>query len=435
MNSITAKDTSIGIIGRFVAILGLVLSILFSLLLFGHNTLAGDEPVLPKGLIKAPREAAVQFGDEEWVRNAIKVMWSDRVRAGVTPLQRLEVPFQPKLHLYVKNEAKSPTGSLKHRVAWSLIMYGLIEGSIHEDTHLYEETSGNTGIGEAYFARMLGLPFTAVMRSGISAQKVDAIRHYGGRVLAAPEGVPVADYYAQVLAGDTKAYDLDQFANAEKAIDYFAGTPAESMNMANEIFQQLSLEKDSCVDWIVTGAGTGGTATSIIRYIRKWQVLNQAACCTKLAVVDPEYSVLFDWYLTGDETLTLPVYTRIEGIGSNGPIKFGDTMSLLRKGISKMYKVPDRASLAGMRLLSDILGFDVGPSSGTIFYGALKLLSDMQQKGNSGSVVMIVCDEGSRYKDKYFSPDWVKKNDLEYDQWFSCLKNFWNTGVWTEPKS
>jgi threonine synthase len=112
----------------------------------------------------------------EWVRAAIKLMWQDRSMAGITPLVRLQVPFNPGISIYLKNEAKSPTGSLKHRVAWALIMGALVDGKIGPQTRLYEASSGNTAIGEAYFARLLGLPFTAVMRPGISEGKIQAIR-------------------------------------------------------------------------------------------------------------------------------------------------------------------------------------------------------------------------------------------------------------------
>ena len=384
-------------------------------------------------VVKAPREGSVRFGDEEWVGAALKKMWQDHLRTGMTPLLEKSPPFQKDIQLYFKNEAKSPTGSLKHRVAWALVMYGLVNGDIQSDTRLYEATSGNTGIAEAYFASLIGLNFTAVLRSTISRHKIEAVKQYGGEAALAPQGKPVDAHLKDLLRADPKSYDLNQFANAEKALDYFSGTPAENMNVANEIFKQMELEPHPCPAWIITGAGTGGTATSIARYIRKWTVLKRNPCPTRLAVVDPEYSVLFDWYLTGDESLTLPVTTRVEGIGSSGPVVFGRTFSLLRKGVSRMVKVPDRASLAAMHLASDLAGFAVGPSTGTNFFGALRVIKQMRDEGKPGSVVTLICDEGSRYKDTYYNPDWVKENGLGYDEWLTCLRRYWEKGEWVEP--
>ena len=142
----------------------------------------------------------------------------------------------------MKNEAKSPTGSLKHRVAWGLVMGALVNGSIGPETHLYEATSGNTAIGEAYFASMLGLPFTAVMRPGISELKIKAIKQYGGKVAIAPPGTAPGRYLEQLLIADPKGYNLNQFANTEKVLDFFDAEPDRNMNLAAEVFRQIGME-------------------------------------------------------------------------------------------------------------------------------------------------------------------------------------------------
>lgn len=381
-------------------------------------------------LTKAPRDASKSFADPLWTRECIRLMWSERRRSGVTPLLHLKPPFGKDLHLYLKNEAKSPTGSLKHRVAWGLIMSALVNGAIGPETHLYEATSGNTAIGEAYFASMLGLPFTAVMRQGISDLKIQAIRQYGGKVAMAPPGVGSAAHLEQLLSENPKGYNLNQFANTEKVLDFFDADPDRSMNLAAEVFRQLDMETAPCPEWFVAGAGSGGTATSIARYLRKWADFNGRNCPARLAVVDPEDSVLFDWYLTGNETLSLPSGSRIEGIGTSGPVVFGKTFSLLRQGVSHMFKVPDSASLAAMQIVSQLVGFEVGPSTGTNFYGALCLLARMHKEGRSGSIVSIICDEGSRYRDKYYNMTWIKESGLNPDPWKKSLSGSWETGRW-----
>ena len=384
-------------------------------------------------LTKAPREASQSFADPIWVRESIRLMWSERRRSGVTPLLHLNAPFNKNVHLYLKNEAKSPTGSLKHRVAWGLIMSALVNGEIGPNTHLYEATSGNTAIGEAYFASMLGLPFTAVMRPGISELKIRAIKQYGGKAAIAPSGMAPGAYLEQLLLTDAQGYNLNQFANTEKVLDFFDAEPDRSMNLAAEVYRQLGMESMPCPEWFVAGAGSGGTATSIARYLRKWADFNGRNCPAKLAVVDPEDSVLFDWYTTGDSTLRIPSGSRIEGIGSSGPVVFGKTFSLLRQGVSQMFKVPDNASLGAMHLVSELVGFEVGPSTGTNFYGTLRLMERMQKEGRGGSIVSIICDEGSRYKDKYYNPAWIKEAGLNPEPWKMSLAKFWKTGSWQEP--
>lgn len=376
----------------------------------------------------APLEGANPIADPVWTRQAIRTLWAERRRSGVTPLIMLQVPFNKNLRLYLKNEAKSPTGSLKHRVAWGLVMSALVDGSIGPESSLYEASSGNTAIGEAYFAKMLGLPFTAVMRPGISELKIAAIKDYGGKVAIAPPGISPGAHLQKLFAADTRGYDFNQFANTQRVLDYFDAEPDQSMNMAAEIFRQLKMDDHPCPEWFVAGAGSGGTATSIARYLRKWSDFGGRNCATSLAVVDPEDSVLFDWYMNGNNDLSISKGSRIEGIGSSGPVVFGKTFSLLRSGAARMYKVPDAASVAGMQLLSELVSFDVGPSSGTNFYGALQLLERMHREGRSGSVVSIICDEGRRYQDKYYNPTWLSNAGLIPGPWKTTLDRLWRTG-------
>lgn len=369
-----------------------------------------------------------------WVRNSIKLLWEERRRSGVTPLMRLIPPFNNRLCLYLKNEGLSPTGSLKHRVAWGLIIQALINGKIGPHTHLYEDTSGNTGIGEAYFARLLGLPFTAVMRPGISPLKIQAIKGYGGNTAIAPAGLSPVTHLAELLTRTPDGYNLNQFANTEKSLDFFDASPDRAMNIANEVYRQLDRNNSPCPTWFVAGAGSGGTATSIARYLRKWADMNGFRHPARLAVVDPQDSVLFDWYRTGDDNLTISKSSRIEGIGSRGPVIFGKTFSLLRTGVAQMFKVPDDASVAAMRLAGELTGYEPGPSTGTNLVGAMRLLAEMHRKGEEGAIVTIICDDGKRYRDSYYDSQWLQSKGLNQERWRSPLATFWKTGRWTEPE-
>lgn len=120
---------------------------------------------------------------------------------------------------------------------------------------------------------------------------------------------------------DPAAYDINQFANAEQAIAYFEGTPAQSENLANELLLQLKALGQPRPDWFVVGAGSGGTATSVGRYMRKWSPLTSADPPPGLLVMDPEHSVLFDWVVSGDASLHSAASSRIEGVGSGSCVE------------------------------------------------------------------------------------------------------------------
>jgi threonine dehydratase len=98
-----------------------------------------------------------------WISNAVRVIEADFNRSADTHLIPLPLPALPGVQVYLKDESSHPTGSLKHRLARSLFLYALANGWIREGTTIVEASSGSTAISEAYFARLLGLPFVAVM--------------------------------------------------------------------------------------------------------------------------------------------------------------------------------------------------------------------------------------------------------------------------------
>ena len=116
-----------------------------------------------------------------WVREAIRRIEADFQRSSDTHLIPLPLPGFAGVELYLKDESSHPTGSLKHRLARSLFLHALCNGWLHDGTTVVEASSGSTAVSEAYFARLLGLPFVAVMPRGTSPQKIAAIEFHGGR--------------------------------------------------------------------------------------------------------------------------------------------------------------------------------------------------------------------------------------------------------------
>ncbi len=238
-----------------------------------------------------------------WVCQAIRVIEADANRSADTHLLSFSLPVEWNVRLYLKDESTYPTGSRKHRPARSLFLYALCNGWIIEGTSVIEASSGSTAVSEAYFARMLGLPFIAVMPRTTSQEKVELIERQGGRCHFVDE--PSAIYAeSRGLADELDGHYIDQFTHAERATDWRGNN-----NIAESIFQQMELEPHPEPDWVVVGAGTGGTSATIGRYIR------YRALDTRLAVVDPENSVFFAGWRDGDSTLTGVRGSRIEGIG------------------------------------------------------------------------------------------------------------------------
>ncbi|MGH3355286.1 MAG: pyridoxal-phosphate dependent enzyme, partial [Nocardioidaceae bacterium] len=119
--------------------------------------------------------------DRAWVEEAVRLVDADANRSADTHLHVFPLPADWGIDLYLKDESVHPTGSLKHRLARSLFLYGLCNGWIREGTTVIEASSGSTAVSEAYFARLLGLPFVAVMPSSTSQGKIDLIEFHGGR--------------------------------------------------------------------------------------------------------------------------------------------------------------------------------------------------------------------------------------------------------------
>lgn len=116
-----------------------------------------------------------------WAREAIRIIEADFQRSADTHLIPLPLPGFPGIELYFKDESSHPTGSLKHRLARSLFLYALCNGWLKPGAPVIEASSGSTAISEAYFARLLGLPFIAVMPATTSQEKIAQIAFYGGK--------------------------------------------------------------------------------------------------------------------------------------------------------------------------------------------------------------------------------------------------------------
>jgi cysteine synthase len=345
-----------------------------------------------------------------WTHEAIRRIEADFNRSADTHLIPLRLPGYPDIDVYFKDESSHPTGSLKHRLARSLFLYALCNGWLSERSTIVEASSGSTAISEAYFARLLGLPFIAVIPAGTSRAKIEAIEFYGGRCHLV-EGAGSIYTESHRLAAETGGHFMDQFTYAERATDWRANN-----NIAESIFKQMAVEPHPVPAWVVSSGGTGGTIATLGRYVayRRFQ--------TRVLCADPENSVFFDYFksaLAGhpDTGLTLPAGSRIEGIGRPRVER-----SFIPTCVDAMLKAPDALSFAAMRYLARRFGRKVGGSTGTNFVGVLYLAQQMAARGERGSIVSLLCDSGERYAATYYDEAWYGKQGIPLEPYDALIE-------------
>jgi cysteine synthase len=360
--------------------------------------------------------------NRDWVAQAIRKIEADFNRSADTHLIPLALPGFPGIDVYFKDESSHPTGSLKHRLARSLFLYALANGWLRAGSTVVEASSGSTAVSEAYFARLLGLPFVAVMPASTSPEKIAAIEFQGGRCHLVKNACDIAAASTQ-LARECGGHFMDQFTYAERATDWRANN-----NIAESIFKQMAQEVHPVPTWIVCSAGTGGTSATIGRYAR------YRGFDTRVLCADPEHSAFFDHYARSlrrepaPEDLAPTPPSRIEGIGRPRA-----EPSFIPGCVDAMVRVPDALSLAGMRYVNARLGRRVGGSTGTNFVGVLRVAQIMRAAGRCGAIVTILCDGGERYAHSYYSPDWIAAQGFDMDAADAAIRASADTGAALPP--
>lgn len=372
---------------------------------------------IPTGQITAcpPLTLVPDCAERAWSRAAISLLQGDGHRSSDTHLLKPLFSGLGGVSIYLKDESTHPTGSLKHRLARSLFLYGICNGRIGPGTTLIEASSGSTAVSEAYFAKLLGLRFIAVMPKSTSRQKVEVIQSFGGECHFVERAGDVYDESIRI-ALQTGGYYLDQFTNAERATDWRGGN-----NIAESIFRQMECEEHPVPEWLVMSAGTGGTSATLGRYIR-YRNLE-----TRLCVVDVENSAFYDAWHTGDMQ-TVATGSRIEGIGRPRV-----EPSFVPGVIDHMIRVPDAASIAAAHVLSERIFRQIGGSTGTNFFGVCWIAATMLREGRRGSVVTLICDSGQRYADTFYNPDWLLESGINIAPYRRMIERFLDHGDFTGP--
>ncbi|NEA54438.1 PLP-dependent cysteine synthase family protein [Streptomyces sp. SID13666] len=346
-----------------------------------------------------------------WLKDAVGKVQADANRSADTHLLSVPLPAEWGIDLYLKDESTHPTGSLKHRLARSLFLYGLCNGWIRPGKPVIEASSGSTAVSEAYFAKLIGVPFIAVMAKSTVRSKIDLIEFHGGRCHLVDDPCEVYEVAVR-LAAESGGHYMDQFTYAERATDWRGNN-----NIADSIFRQLALERHPVPAWIVATAGTGGTSATIARFVHYTQQ------DTGVCVADPENSAFFPSWQSDDPDVVTDRGSRIEGIGRQRV-----EPSFVPGAIDRMMRVPDAASVACIRVLERLLGRKAGASTGTGLWAAFRIISDMRAAGEQGSVVGLLCDPGERYLEKYYSDEWLAAQGIDIAPFTARIEHFLTTG-------
>ena len=316
---------------------------------------------------------------------------------GNTPLVPLTRLDTGRCRLFVKLESQNPGGSIKDRIALSMIDAAERDGRLQQGGTVVEATAGNTGLGLALVARAKGYRVLLVIPDKMSAEKVMHLRALGAEIRMTRSDVAKGHpaYYqdmAQRLAAEIPgAFYVNQFGNPANPL-------AHERTTGPEIWEQM--EHD--VDAVVCGVGSGGTLTGLTRFFAR------ASPKTKMVLADPEGSVLAPYLQTGN--MIEPGSWVVEGIGEDFIPPIVDL-----SGVKKAYSIPDAESLGTARelLRSElILG---GSSSGTLVAAALRYCREQREPKR---VVTFVPDTGAKYLSKMYNDFWM------IDQGFLELEHY-----------
>ena len=301
---------------------------------------------------------------------------------GGTPLVRLG-RIQRAGNLVAKLEHINPGGSVKERIAVSMIDAAEREGLLGPGGTIIEPTSGNTGVGLAMVGAVRGYRVICTVPDKVSKEKIDMLRAYGVEVIVTPtELLPEhpESYYgvARRLAAEIDgSFRPDQYSNPNNPLAHYVTT-------GPEIWHQT----DGMVDVLVSGVGTGGTISGAGRFLKE-----QRSDITVVGA-DPEGSI---YTAPGPDAIHQYL---VEGVGEDF---YPETVDL--KLIDRFIMISDPESFSMTRRLAREEGILVGGSCGMAAAAALQVAREDTDK----LVVVILPDSGRGYLSKIFNDDWMQQ--------------------------
>ena len=306
---------------------------------------------------------------------------------GNTPMIEATRLERGPCQLFLKLENQNPGGSIKDRIALSMIEAAEREKKIQKGSLIVEATAGNTGLGLALVASQKGYRLLIVVPDKMSQEKIFHLKALGAEVRLTRSDVTKGhpDYYQDMAARITRetpgAFYVNQFGNE-------ANPWAHEHSTGPEIWQQMEHRLDA----MVCGVGTGGTITGLSRFFAK--VAPQA----EMVLADPEGSILAPLVKTGKTPAQVGTWV-VEGIGED----FVPPVCDLSR-VKKAYSIPDREALLTCRELLLKEGVMAGTSTGTLLAAALRYC---REQSSPKRVVTLVCDSGNKYLSKVYNDFWM----------------------------
>ena len=310
---------------------------------------------------------------------------------GKTPMVEVTKIDTGTCRLFLKLEAQNPGGSIKDRIALSMIDAAEREGFLKPGGTIVEATAGNTGLALTLVGQAKGYKVLLVIPDKMSKEKIQHLRAMGADVRLTRSDVPhghpeyytdMAERLAQQIPG---GFYVNQFANDANSEAHFKTT-------GPEIWEQMGGQ----VDAVVAGIGSGGTITGVARYLKS------VGSDAKVILADPVGSTLagiVNEGVPGPEGS----YT-VEGIGQNF---VPDTADITL--VDKAYSIPDAEAIATVRELLLKEGVLAGSSSGTLIAAALRWCREQTEPRR---VVTFVCDTGAKYLSKVYNDAWLADQGL-----------------------
>ncbi len=287
--------------------------------------------------------------------------------------------------LYVKLENQNPGGSIKDRMALTMIEAAEKDGKLKPGGTIVEATAGNTGLALALIASQKGYKIVLVIPDKMSQEKIFHLRAMGAEVVLTRSDVSKGhpEYYmdlARTIAEQRGAYYVNQFENPANPL-------AHEQSTGPEIWEQMEHK----VDAVVAGVGSAGTLTGLARFF------GRVAPKTEMVLADPVGSALSELIKTGK--LGTPGAFLVEGIGSSFVPGVGDLSR-----VKTAYSIPDAESFEVARELLSKEGILAGSSTGTLVAAALRYCREQKQPKR---VVTFICDSGNKYLSKMFNDYWM----------------------------
>jgi len=310
---------------------------------------------------------------------------------GNTPLLRLNNLDTGVCELLLKLENQNPGGSIKDRVALSMIEQAELSGVLRPGMTIIEATAGNTGLGLALIATQKGYPLILVVPDKMSQEKIAHLRALGVDIRLTRSDVMKGhpeyyqDYALRLVAEIPNSFYIDQFSNPANPL-------AHTQSTAVELWQQT----DGYIDAIVVGVGSGGTLGGLQAFFRKHSPQ------TEFILADPEGSILAD-HIEYGKTGT-PGSWLVEGIGED----FIPSLANI-DGVNHAYRISDKESFASARALLTLEGVLAGSSTGTLLAAALRYC---QVQTKPKRVVTLACDSGNKYLSKMYNDPWLNQQNL-----------------------